>query len=309
MIHRASLLPLVAALALSATAGCADQIPEPVIASSASQEGYAVGYPQALTEATTSFSQVQTDIRKELGEMPNYPGKFKDPGWARVREVLASADQAGKSAAYVERMRRIEGAFEFFSTEKDEITRKVGGSAQFIVKKKGCDVEVTGAIAGTLKDTVDKQLEKELRDANEAQHLVDRYRTALGKENAAALEQQADTLSRTSYLVHILLVEDKLRVQRMVAEAGEVQRTFDAAIAAERAFQAEKRTTAPEKKASDERIAEINKSRALLDSAVKQGNSLLPRLDEQVQAMTREYDDALSKLLAAIDEKKKSEPR
>lgn len=308
MIPRASLLPLVAALALSAGVGCADQVPEPVIASSASQESYAVGYPQALTEATTSFSQVQTEIRKELGLMPNYPGKYKEPGWGRVHDVLARADEAGKSSEYVDRMRRIEGAFEFFSTEKDEITRKVGGSAQFLVKKKGCDVEVTGAISGTLKETIDKQLEKELRDANEAQRLVDRYRTALGKENAAALEQQADTLSRTSYLVHIQLVEDKLRVQRMLSEANEVQRTFDSAIAAERAFQAEKRTTAPEKKASEDRIAEINKSRALLDSAVKQGNSLLPNLDSQVQGITREYDDALSKLLAAIDEKKKAEP-
>jgi hypothetical protein len=308
MNHRASLLPLVAALALSALAGCADQVPEPVIASSASQEGYAVGYPQALTEATTSFSQVQTEIRKELGQMPNYPGKFKDPGWARVRDVIVRADQAGKSSAYVERMRRVEGAFEFFATEKDEITRKVGGSAQFLVKKKGCDVEVSGAVAGSLKDTVDKQLEKELRDANEAQRAVERYRTALGKENAAALELQADSVSRTSYLVHIQLVEDKLRVQRMVAEANDVKQTFDAALAAERAFQAEKRTTAPEKKASEDRIAEINKSRAALDAAVQQGNSLLPRLDEQVQGMTREYDDALAKLLAAIDEKAKSEP-
>lgn len=308
MILRASLLPLVAALVLSAATGCADHIPEPLIASSASQESYAVRYPQALTEATTSFSQVQTEIRKELTQMPSYPGKFKDPGWARVRDVLARADEAGKSTAYVERMRRIEGAFEFFSTEKDEITRKVSGSAQFLVKKKGCDVEVSGAVSGSLKDTVDKQLEKELRDANEAQHLVERYRTALGKENAAALELQADALSRTSYLVHIQLVEDKLRVQRMLNEATEVQRTFDAAIAAERAFQAEKRTTPAEKKASDDRIAEINKSRALLDSAVKQGDSLLPKLDEQVQGMTREYDEALSKLLAAIDEKQKSDP-
>ena len=309
MIHRASLLPLVAALTLSAAAGCADQVPEPVIASSAGQEGYAVGYPQALTGATTSFSQAQTEIRKELTQMPGYPGKYKDPGWARVHDVLARADEAGKSTAYVERMRRIEGAFEFFSTEKDEITRKVGGSAQFLVKKKGCDVEISGAVAGSLKESVDKQLEKELRDANEAQHLVDRYRIALGKENAAALEQQADTLSRTSYLVHIQLVEDKLRVQRMLTESSEVRRTFDAALATERAFQAEKRTTAPEKKASEDRIAEINKSRALLDSSVQQGNSLLPKLDEQVQGMTREYDDALSRLLAAIDEKKKSEPR
>jgi hypothetical protein len=308
MIHRASLLPLVAALALSGAAGCADQVPEPVIASSASQQTYAVGYPQALTEATTSFSQVQTEIRKELGQMPTYPSKYKDPGWARVRDVLAHADDAGKSTAYVERMRRIEGAFEFFASEKDEITRKASGSAQFLVKKKGCDVEISGAVAGSLKDTVDKQLEKELRDANEAQHLVDRYRTALGKENAAALEQQADTLSRTSYLVHIQLVEDKLRVQRMLAESSDVQRTFDSAVASERAFQAEKRTTAPEKKASDDRIADLEKSRASFDAAVKQGIALQPKLDEQVQAMTREYDDALAKLLAAVDEKAKSDP-
>lgn len=308
MNHRVSPLPLVAALALSAAAGCAETKPEPEIASAASQESYAVGYPQALTEATTSFSQIQSEIRKELGQLPGYPGKLKDPGWARVRDVVTRADQAGKSSAYVERMRRIEGAFEFFSTEKDEITRKVGGSVQFLVKKKGCDVEVSGAVSGPLKDTIDKQLEKELRDANEAQHLIERYRTALGKENAAALEQQADAISRASYLVHIQLVEDKVRVQRMLAEADEVQRTFDAALAAERSFQAEKRTTPAEKKASDDRIAEINKSRALLDSAVKQGSSLLPNLDQQVQAMTREYDEALAKLLAAIDEKAKSEP-
>jgi hypothetical protein len=198
MIHRASLLPLVAALALSAAAGCAETKPEPEIASSASQEGYAVGYPQALTEATTSFSQAQTEVRKELGQFPGYPAKLKEPGWTRVRDVMTRSDQAGKSTAYVDRMRRIEGAFEFFSTEKDEINRKVGGSVQFLVKKKNCDVEVGGAVAGPLKDTVDKQIEKELRDANEAHHLIERYRTALGKENAAALEQEADALSRTS---------------------------------------------------------------------------------------------------------------
>ena len=58
MILRVSPLPLVAALALSAAAGCAAPKPEPEIASAASQEGYAVTYPQALTDATTSFSQI-----------------------------------------------------------------------------------------------------------------------------------------------------------------------------------------------------------------------------------------------------------
>lgn len=308
MIHRALPLSLVAALALSAAAGCSTPKPEPEIASSASQQGYAVGFPQALTDTTTSFSQNQTEIRKGIAELPGYPGKLKNPGWARVHDVLSHADQAGKSSAYVDRMSRVDGAYGFFATEKDEITRKVAGSAQFVAKKQ-CDVDVSGAVATSLKDTVDKQLEKELRDANEAQHLVDRYRTALGKENAAALEAEVDALSRTSYLVHVLLVENKLRVQRMLAEVDEVKRTFDSSIAAERAFQAEARTTAPEKKASEERIAEIEKSRAALDSAVKQGSSLLPQLDEQIQTITREYDEALAKLLADLNEKAKSDPR
>ncbi len=224
-----------------------------------------------------------------------------------MRDVLSHADQAGRSSAYVDRLRRVEGAAAFFTAEKDEITRKVAGSAQFVAKKQ-CDVDVSGAVASSLKDSVNKQLEKELRDANESQHLIDRYRTALGKENAAALELEADGLSRTSYLVHVQLVESKLRVQRMLTEIDEVKRTLDASVAAERSFQAESRTTAPEKKASEERIAEIEKSRALLDSAVKQGSSLLPQLDDQIKAITKEYDDALAKLLASIDEKAKSDP-
>lgn len=307
MNHRVSPLSLVAALALSAAVGCSTPKPEPEIASSAPQQGYAVGFPQALTEATASFSQDQSEIRKGIGELPGYPGKLKDPGWARVRDVLSHADQAGRSSAYVDRLRRVEGAAAFFTAEKDEITRKVAGSAQFVAKKQ-CDVDVSGAVASSLKDSVNKQLEKELRDANESQHLIDRYRTALGKENAAALELEADGLSRTSYLVHVQLVESKLRVQRMLAEIDDVKRTLDASVAAERSFQAESRTTAPEKKASEERIAEIEKSRALLDSAVKQGSSLLPQLDDQIKAITKEYDDALAKLLASIDEKAKSDP-
>jgi chromosome segregation ATPase len=222
---------------------------------------------------------------------------------------MKSADAAGRSYAYVEQIRRVDGAFAFFSAEKDEITKKVGGAAQYVVKKKGCDVEVSGTVGASLKEAVDKQLEKEIRDVNAGQQLVERYRVSLGKDNAAALEKQVDAVSRMSYLAHIEIVEEKLRVQRMVAEAEDVRRTGDEFTRAEKEFQAEKKTTDAEKKASEERIAEMNKSRANLDAAIKQGQDLLPKLEEQSQAIQKEYDDAFAALLSKIDDHAKSDPK
>jgi len=295
-------------LSVSGLVACSAPKPEPEIASSAPQGRYAASYPQELTAAATGFSETQNEIRSGLKEFNGYPGQLvKEPGWGRVREIVQAADLDGKSYAYVDRMRRVEGAYEFFSTEKDEITKKVANTAQYVAKQKGCDVEVQGAVAKALKDSVDKQLEKELREASEAHHLIDRYRSALGKENAAALEKQADAISRMSYLAHVQLVEEKLRIRRMIEEAEEVRRTADQFIAAEREFQADKNTTDAEKKASEERIEEMNKSKNLLDSAIQQGNELLPKLDEQTQAIQKEYDEAFSGLVAKIDEKIKAE--
>jgi hypothetical protein len=310
MLFRTNPWPIAAAaIALAPLAGCANQKIEPEIASPASHASYAADYPQALADATTGFAQSQAQAQKEMTDASALPTKLKDPGWARVKEIVQRADEAGKNAAYVERMRRVEGAYEFFAAEKTEITRKVAGSAQYVAKQKGCDVDVSGAVSTSLKESVDKQLEKELRDSNEAQHLVDRYRTALGKENAAALETAADGVSRASYLVHVQLVEEKLKVRRMAAEASDVKRTADDFIEAEKAFQADKKITPAEKKASDDRIAEMNKSKAAVDAAVKQAADLDPKMEEQIQAAQKQYDDALAALLQKIDEKAKSEPK
>jgi hypothetical protein len=306
---RTNLRPLAYALALGSLTACSTPKPEPEIASAAPQGHYAQSYPQALTQASSGFSKTQNDVRAGTKEFNEYPSKLKNPDWNHVRDIMKAADGAGRSYAYVERIRRVDGASAFFTDEKDEITKKVAGSATYVAKSKGCDVDLSGAVSASLKEAVEKQLEKELRDANEGQQLIERYRVSLGKENAAALEKQVDNVSRMAYLAHIEIVEEKLRIVRMTAEAEDVRKSIDEFIRAEKEFQAEKKTTDAEKKASEERIAEMNKSKASLDAAIQQGKDLEPKLEEQVQALKKEYDDAFGGLVVKIDNHAKTEQK
>lgn len=302
MMPRTTSLALAGVLFCGGPLACVGAKPEPVIASSASQGRYAQTYPQSLTAAATGFSATQSEVRAGIRELGDYPEQLKKPGWAHVREIMKSADQAGRSYLYVEQIRRVDGAFAFLAAEKDEIVKKVAGSVSFVAKKKGVELDAAGVVGPAFKDAVDKQLEKELRDANEGHLLIERYRMSLGRENSAALEKQVDMVSRLSYLVHVGLVEEKLRIKRMLAEAEEMRRAYDKFSQAERDFQVERRTTDAEKQASSDRIEEMNRSGALLDSALKQGDDLLPKLEEQLASIQRAYDEAFAALLAKIED-------
>ncbi len=279
-----SSLALGLSLAVALLPACSAPKPEPEYASSANHSHYARDYPEKLNAVTTGFTERRAEARKLLGELGAAPGKLKDPSWPHVLEIVDRADEDGRSHAYVGRLRRVEGASAFFEAEKDEINRKVGGSVAYTAKKKGCDEAIAGAAAPALKDVVEKQLEKELRDGSEAQQLIERYRGELGKENAAALEKLADDLTRASFLVHIAIVDDKVRLLRMVSEADQVRKTADDAVAAEKSYQASyKKITDAEKKASEARIADLNKSKASMDAAVKQAQGVAPSLDDEIQ--------------------------
>ncbi|MFO0757237.1 MAG: hypothetical protein U0359_12150 [Byssovorax sp.] len=304
MSHDRPLRALLGALLLTALPACSSSTPSPHVASSASQPGYAEAYPQALSGAVQDFNGAQDEVKKTLGEVDEYPNKLKDPPWSRVHEILRAAHDAGKSRAYVERTQQVEGARRFFAAEKDEITRKVSWAGQ-AAAKKSCDVDIAGSIAGSLKDAVDKQLDKEMHEANDAHRLIERYRVDLGKENAAALEKQADAISRASYLAHVQIVDDANEIRRLAAEAGEVRSAGQRFIDEERAFQADKRTTAPEKKASEARVAEMTKSQGEIDAAVKQAEAIRPKLDDQVRAIEKEDDDKMEAFLTKLAERGK----
>jgi hypothetical protein len=295
----------LAVMLLGTVPACSAPKPEPELASSAGHSHYARDFPEKLQAVTKEFGSRRAEARKVMGELNGYPGKLKEPvSWAHVLEIVERADEDGHSFAYVDRLRRVKEASLFFEAEADEINKKVAGSVAYTAKKKGCDEAIAGAAVPALKDGVEKQLEKELHEGSEAHRLIDRYRGELGKENAAVLEKQADDISRASYIVYVEIVEDKQRIVRMVAEADEVRRTLDAAVAAERAYLTEyKKITEAEKKAAEARIAELGKSKAALDAAIQQAQGVVPSIEDEVKKIQKEYDDALAALKAKIKEK------
>ncbi|WP_437283931.1 hypothetical protein [Sorangium sp. So ce406] len=280
--------------------GCSAPRPEPEIASSASQSGYAERYPAELQATATSFSDREDIAKRTADQFQGYPDQLKEPDWKVAVDVIEQADAAGRSYDYVERVRAVDGAVAFFNDNKEDLTRKVSGAAQYVVKQKGCDVDVTGATSHALAEGVERQLEKYVRDRNEAHRRIDRHRASLGKENAAALEKQADAVSFTSYLVHIDMVEHKLRLRRMLEEIESIKASIDEAVAAERAFQSSGKRTDEEKKASDARIAELGRSKAMLDSSATQAKQIDETMDERIAAAQKTYRDAFNALRATL---------
>src|SRR5262245_22165176 len=128
-------------------AGCGPPKPEPELAPSAPHPGSAQAYPTDVQAITADFGQSQADIKKTVGGFDKYDGELKNPNYNHVLEIYQRADEAGRSYGYVDRLREIHDAKTFFDDEKDEITRKVSGSAQYVAKQKGCDVDVSGAVA------------------------------------------------------------------------------------------------------------------------------------------------------------------
>jgi len=287
---------LLAAAVGSTLVACSTPKPEPEIASSAPQPGYAEHYPQELQDIATGFSQRESEVKKVVGEMPEYPNQLKNPPREQVVAVYERADQAGKSYAYVERLREVQGAHAFFDAEGDEIAKKVAGACQYAAKQKGCDADVGGSAAHALKEGVDKQLEKRLRESNDAHLYIERYKNVLGKENADALDKQADDISYASYLANIEMVERKVRLKRIIEEAEQVQKTADEFVESEHKFQKEPGLTDADRKASEERIAAMNKSKAAMESGKAQAQSLLDSVEDRIKATQKTYSDGFTAL-------------
>jgi hypothetical protein len=287
-------------LAALGTIACSAPKPEPRIASSANETGYAVEYPAALQSLSNQYVNAEGTVKRVSSELPKYPDQLKDPAWAHVLEIVQRADEAGGSASYVDRQREVEGARTFFTEEKDDISKKVAGAVQYAAKKKDYDFDAYGTASGALKDSVDKQLEKRLRARNEAHFLIERYRDSLGKANVQALEKQADDISLASYMANIEIVTVKVDAARLLADADQVKKTLDRAISDEQAFQAATGRSASEKKASGERVARMQESKARVDSAVAQTQAFAKDLEQRNNSMKKEYAAALEALKKAI---------
>ena len=113
------------------------EAPEPQIASSAGESGYAARFPSELSAARGELQTDESNLNMLTGKFPSYPAELDKPDWNRVLTVVDKADQAGRSESYVSRAGETQVVQRFFDEEKDEINKKAGGAAQYAAIQKG----------------------------------------------------------------------------------------------------------------------------------------------------------------------------
>jgi len=280
---------LLISLALTLVA-CASQQTEPQLASSAAQPAYAAAYPDELQSAAKEFGDDRNEGRTLTAGFQQRAGELKGPADPNVMStIIDRADESGRSQGFAARRGENENARTFWDEERQPITGRVAGAAQNKVSESKCEnTDVGGAVAYSLKDGVDKQLEKRLRAKNEAQVVVERYKLSLGQANAAVAQKLADDVAEASYIVNVALPNEKLRLTKLLADKSTIDE--------EKAFQQEKGRTDAEKKASEDRIANLNKARTNLANAVVNGEVATRGIDDQLKAAKAEYDAAIKAL-------------
>lgn len=277
---------------------CTPKNRDPVMASSAGEMSYATHYPDVLGGSLKRIEDWEKEAKKNTQALSTYPGELKGVEPELTTNIMKRADEAGRSRAYVERAEENAVVEAFFEEDRDVVVRKVAGAAQYQAKQKGCnDIEVSGTVAHSLKEAVDKQLEKRIRGRSDAQYLIEKRKVQLGKENAAALEKQADDISRASFLLYVALPNEHLRLARLSDEASTVKHTLEATIADEQAYQKEPGRTDPEKKASTERLTAAQKAMAAIDPALERSKAVQPTLEKEIKTAQDEHAAAFKSML------------
>jgi chromosome segregation ATPase len=288
-------------LALIASA-CSRGGHEATVPSSANQAGYAERYPTAVAVETQRLGEQEQQAQESFGKFAGYPDALKDPSWSHVSEVVTRADAAGKSADYARQAEQGRFVEEFFEEEKTELHRRVAGSVEYTAKQKGCNADLGGAAAGSMDKAVEKVLEKRLRQHNEAHRYIDDHEAELGKANVEKLREQADEISRASFLVYVGVHVTRRDLEAMVAEANEVTSTLDRTSEESNQILSDPNAAASTKKAAQVRLDAAERAVMEVDEQVKQAQAALEKIDERIRALQEQYEKALEELKKKIDE-------
>jgi hypothetical protein len=300
---------LIIALVACAAFGCEKSGRDSAVPSSASEPGYAERYPAAIDGVNTRLGKQEEKAREDFGKFAAYPDALDKPSWSGVDEVVTRADAAGKSAAYATEAEKARLVGEFFEEEKQGIHRRVGGAVDYAAKQKGCDsAELAGAAAGSVDKAVEKQLEERLRKNNEAHRYIDDHEDELGKANAEKLREQADEISRASYLVNYGVLVTRRDLEYMIGEASEARSTLDRTIEEQNARINDPNATPGAKKAAQARLTAAQASRTSIDAEVQEAQASLEKIDERIQALQSEYQKALDELKKKIEVKAEEQP-
>jgi hypothetical protein len=300
---------LTALLAAFACGGCSNQKPEPLYASSAVEASYAERYPEELATARGRLSEHESKAQQMMAAFSTYPDELSNPNWKDVETVVDRADQAGKSGAYVARLEEGESVARFFSEERDELDKKVGGAAQYAVKQKNCEVDVYGTTSAALDKAVEKQLEERLRERNEAHRFIEDNEDSLGRPNLEKLQKQADSIAYTSYLTHVGVKQTRERIEALLEEGADVKKTLDRTLEESRVIDADAGRSEGQKQRARARAQAAEAAKQRIDSEMQQAEYVLEQLDDRIDKLQKDYAASLDGLKQRIRVKASATPQ
>jgi hypothetical protein len=298
------LFPLVL---VAGAVGCTPQSAQPQLAPRASQPTWAIGYADDLQSASKSLSDDRAKARALDDGLPQRLADVKSPTDAQaLLAIVKRADDSGRSEAYAARRRQDDAVRDFWDDERGAIAGRAAGAAKSAIAEAKCEGSPDPApqVAYAVREGVDRALEKRDRQGNDAQTLVDRSKLALGAGNYSAVQKLADDVALASYLVNVALADDQSRAAALLEDRQQASDTLTRAIAEERAFQQEKGRTDAERKGSDDRIAQLQKSQAAIGGAVVSANVAMKNVDEQVRGARDAHTAALTGLEGQIAQRK-----
>lgn len=265
---------------------------------SSEQRNFAEKFPDRVTGESKGIKDDESAAKADIATFKDFPSKLKDPPADVTKDILDAADKAGSDGGYAEEMEKQEAVRSFFDEEKDDINQKVGGSAA-----AACTADpgkASGAAVYGLKTGIDEQLKKRAREHNDAFLLIDQHRDELGKQNATALEEEADKIAEASYIVHVRLPREKSKLDHDIAEIGSQKSKLEDAIKEEKDLQASGKLKAEGTKASEARVKSYETALGKFDAAEQEAKANQQDLEKRIADLTKEYDDAFSAMKDGI---------
>jgi len=142
-----------------------------------------------------------------------------------------------------------------------------------------------------------------LREHNEAHQLIVENEEALGKKNIETLQSQVDTITWTSYIVYVDLVDAKNELDDRIAESGDVKKTLDSNIESHQAALDGGELSKDKEKLYEDQLESMKTARDALDQSTQAAKKTRDDIDKKQKELQKAYETALDDLLADIEDR------